>query len=116
MEFRQRVGLLLEAALRVSMGVRSYRLTRTVVESVSMFKISTMSATDPEVLEWFRGVMERQYGADGGVPCQHLGFGTLNIQTFGFKFVKDARPFRRRDEGDGQEGESKPHIPRLRGR
>ena len=47
------------------------------------------------------------------LKLEHSGFGTLYIQRFGSKFVKYARPFRRRDEGDGQEGENKPHIPRL---
>ena len=47
------------------------------------------------------------------LKVEHSGFVTLNIQRFGYNFVKDARPFRCRDEGDVQEGESKPHIPRL---
>ena len=47
------------------------------------------------------------------LKVEHSVFGTLNIQRFGSKFVKDSISFRSRDEGDGQEGESKPHIPRL---
>ena len=50
------------------------------------------------------------------LKVDHSGFGTLNIQRFGSKFVKDAIPFRLRDEGDGQEGESRPHILILLGR
>ena len=50
------------------------------------------------------------------LKVEHSGFVTLNIQRFGYNFVKDARPFRCRDEGGGQEGESNLHIPRLLGR
>ena len=49
------------------------------------------------------------------IKVEHSGFGTLNIQRFGSNFVKYSRPFRRRDRGDGKEGESKPHIPILPG-
>eukprot|EP00568_Trieres_chinensis_P008584 CAMPEP_0183297532 /NCGR_PEP_ID=MMETSP0160_2-20130417/4810_1 /TAXON_ID=2839 ORGANISM="Odontella Sinensis, Strain Grunow 1884" /NCGR_SAMPLE_ID=MMETSP0160_2 /ASSEMBLY_ACC=CAM_ASM_000250 /LENGTH=696 /DNA_ID=CAMNT_0025459381 /DNA_START=45 /DNA_END=2135 /DNA_ORIENTATION=- len=68
MEFRQRTGLLLEAALRVSMAVESYRLARTIVETVSMFKIGTPTADDPKTLTWFRDVMKKQYGGEAGLP------------------------------------------------
>ena len=62
MEYRQRAGLLLEAALRVAVALRSYRLAKTIVEAVTMFKVGTMSATDAKNIEWFQGVMKRQYG------------------------------------------------------
>ena len=32
-----------------------------------------------------------------GLKVEHSGFGTLKIQRFGSKFVKDAIPFRLRD-------------------
>ena len=32
------------------------------------------------------------------LKVEHSGFDTLNIQRFGSKFVKDARPFRFRDD------------------
>ena len=50
------------------------------------------------------------------LKVEHPGFGILNIHRFGSKLVKYDRPFRRRDEGNVQEGKSKPHIPRLLGR
>ena len=50
------------------------------------------------------------------LKVENSGFGTLDIQRFGSEFVKDARPLRRRGKGDGQEGKSKTHIPRLLGR
>ena len=48
-----------------------------------------------------------------GLKVEHSGFGTINVHSFGSNFVEETRPFRRRDEGDGQEGKSKPHILRL---
>uniref|UniRef100_A0A7S4N457 J domain-containing protein n=1 Tax=Odontella aurita TaxID=265563 RepID=A0A7S4N457_9STRA len=81
MEFRQRTGLLLEAALRVSMSVRSYRLAKTIVEAVSMFKIGTMSHDDAKTLSWFKDVMKRQYGGDAGVPS--LEFLSKDVETPG---------------------------------
>lgn len=60
MEFRQRCGLLLEAALRTAVALRSARLMGTIVEAVSMFKIGCKS-TGPDDVEWFDGVIMRQY-------------------------------------------------------
>jgi hypothetical protein len=57
MEFRQRVGILLEAALRVSMTLRAYRLVTTIVETVAMFKIGCPH----DSLAWFEDMMKRQY-------------------------------------------------------
>jgi cell division protein FtsL len=57
MEFRQRVGILLEAALRVAMTLRSYRLVTTIVETVAMFKIGCPH----DSLGWFEDMMKRQY-------------------------------------------------------
>jgi hypothetical protein len=57
MEFRQRVGILLEAALRVAMTLRSYRLVTTIVETVAMFKIGCPH----DSLGWFEDMMKKQY-------------------------------------------------------
>lgn len=57
MEFRQRVGILLEAALRVAMTLRAYRLVTTIVETVAMFKIGCPH----DALGWFEDMMKRQY-------------------------------------------------------
>jgi hypothetical protein len=57
MEFRQRVGILLEAALRVAMTLRAYRLVTTIVETVAMFKIGCPH----DSLPWFEDMMQRQY-------------------------------------------------------
>jgi hypothetical protein len=57
MEFRQRVGILLEAALRVAMTLRAYRLVTTIVETVAMFKIGCPH----DSLGWFEDMMKRQY-------------------------------------------------------
>jgi curved DNA-binding protein CbpA len=58
MEFRQRVGLVLEAALRISAITKSARLLSTILETVAIFKIGCL----PESVPWFNGVMTRQYG------------------------------------------------------
>lgn len=68
MEYRQRSGLLLEAALRVAIANKSYKLAKTIIETVSMFKIGTMSASDEKTLAWFKDAMVKQYGAENGVP------------------------------------------------
>ena len=65
MEFRARTGLLLEAALRVAMSVRSYRLAKTIVETVSIFKVGTMTHDDKKTIDWFISTMKKQYGDDG---------------------------------------------------
>lgn len=58
MDFRGRCALLLEAALRLAVSCRSYPLAKTIVETVAMFKIGTPTVDN---LEWFNGVMQKQY-------------------------------------------------------
>lgn len=68
MEFRQRCAGQLEIALRIACAARSYRLVRTIVQTVAMFKIGVPDATDPRVLAWFKKTMETQHGVAEGVP------------------------------------------------
>ncbi len=68
MEYRQRTGLLLEAALRVAGSARSYRLYRTIVECVSMFKIGTNDAKSDDAIMWFKDIMQKTYGGPIGIP------------------------------------------------
>lgn len=68
LEFRQRCGLLLEAALRVAVSARSYRLAKTIVETVTMFKLGIMSANSEKVITFYRTNMEKQYGSKNGIP------------------------------------------------
>jgi curved DNA-binding protein CbpA len=75
-EYRQRTSLLLEAALKVATGVKSYRLTKTVIETICMFKLGTSSATDPKQIEWFEDIMKKQYNV---VP--KLDVSNLNVHT-----------------------------------
>ena len=42
-EFRQRAGPLLEKTLQMAVALRSYRLTKTIIEAVTMFKIGTLT-------------------------------------------------------------------------
>jgi hypothetical protein len=79
MEYRQRTGLLLEAALRVAGSVRSYRLYKTIVECVTMFKIGTTTASDEKILSWFKDVMQKNYGGPEGIP--RIDVGDINIET-----------------------------------
>ena len=81
LEFRQRNGLLLEAALRVAMAAKSYRLAKTIIEAVSMFKIGTNSATSEEIISWFNTTMEKQYGGKEGIP--KLSIGKTSLETPG---------------------------------
>jgi len=68
MEYRGRTGLLLEAALQVAGAARSYRLYKTIVECVTMFKIGLITVTDKESHEWFKDIMMKTYGGPAGVP------------------------------------------------
>lgn len=68
MEYRQRTGLLLEAALQVAGATRSYRLYKTIIECVAMFKIGTTSVSDVETIQWFKKTMLQTYGGDDGMP------------------------------------------------
>lgn len=79
MEYRQRTGLLLEAALRVAGSARSYRLYKTIVECVAMFKIGTTSVSDEKTLAWFKNVMIKTYGGEEGIP--RVKVSELNIET-----------------------------------
>jgi len=57
-EFRQRCAMLMEAALRTAVACRNYELCRTVVQTVSLFKIG---CAPPGDVEWFDKMMEKQY-------------------------------------------------------
>ena len=57
MEFRGRCALLLEAALRTAVALKSKKLTGTIVETVALFKIGCHS----NQTEWFDGVMQKSY-------------------------------------------------------
>jgi len=79
MEYRQRTGLLLEVALRVAGSVRSYRLYKTIVECVAMFKIGTTSISDEKTVGWFKDIMKKTYGGPAGVPSVVVG--SIDIET-----------------------------------
>jgi len=80
MMYRQRVCLLLEAALRLAATLKSYRLAKTVIEVVSMFKIGTADPLSPKTVDWFKGIMSKQY-TEEGLP--KLQVSDLNIETPG---------------------------------
>lgn len=68
MDFRQRNGLLLEAALRMALANRSFQLSTTIIESICMFKVGTASATDKKNVNWFNSVILKTYGGLEGLP------------------------------------------------
>ncbi|KAL9187063.1 hypothetical protein ACHAXT_010783 [Thalassiosira profunda] len=65
MEYRQRVGGMLEATLKMASTLRSYRLARSVLDAIVMFKIGLMSVDDADQRKWFSDLMKRQYGPKG---------------------------------------------------
>ena len=58
LEYRNRAGILLEATLRLAISLRSYTLTKTIVQAVAQFKIGCTG----DNVEWFEGVIMREYG------------------------------------------------------
>ena len=52
----------------MAMMAGSYRLAKTIVETVSMFKIGTTSHDDKTIVKAFMETMKKQYGGDKGVP------------------------------------------------
>lgn len=65
LEYRQRAGLLLEASLRLAVTMHSYRLAKTIIETVAMFKIGVRDPLAPKTLDWFHSIMTKQYTATG---------------------------------------------------
>jgi hypothetical protein len=77
LDYRQRAGLLLEASLRIAVNMNSYRLAKTIVETVAMFKIGVSDPSSPKTLEWFRSIMAKQYTAEGS---PHLAISNLKVE------------------------------------
>lgn len=65
MEYRQRVGQMLEAALRMACTMRSYRLASSVLDAIVMFKIGLTAVDDADQKKWFAELMAKQYGSNG---------------------------------------------------
>jgi hypothetical protein len=77
LDYRQRAGLLLEATLRIAVSMSSYRLAKTIIETVAMFKIGVSDPSSPKTLEWFRSIMTKQYTAEGS---PRLAISNLKIE------------------------------------
>lgn len=71
-EFRQRAGPLLEKTLQMAVALRSYRLTKTIIEAVTMFKIGTLTPIEEQTIQWFIGVMNRQYGCSPKISIDEV--------------------------------------------
>lgn len=61
-DFRKRAAPLLNAALQTAIVLRSARLVKTIIETITMFQIGTLDPLDPATITWFEGLMNRQYG------------------------------------------------------
>jgi len=68
MEYRQRAGALLESCLRIAVSLQSYRLAKTIIETVCMFKIGVQDPLNPNTIQWFNSMMLKQYGGPQGLP------------------------------------------------
>jgi hypothetical protein len=78
MDYRQRAGLLLEASLRIAVTMNSYRLAKTIIETVSMFKIGVQDPLAGPTLHWFQSIMTKQYSA-AGLP--RLAISDLQVEA-----------------------------------
>ncbi|KAL7575756.1 hypothetical protein ACA910_003086 [Epithemia clementina (nom. ined.)] len=71
MEFRQRIALTLDAAVRIALSLQSFPLVATIIETLAAFKIGC-DPNDAKSLPWFNGTMARQYNT-----LPRLDIGTL---------------------------------------
>lgn len=80
MEYRQRVGQVLEGTLRMACTLRSYRLATSILDAIVMFKIGLMDVHSTEQRAWFDSLMTRQYG-QGGTPKLIIDEKFLGVPT-----------------------------------
>merc|ERR1712194_41338 len=64
-EYRQRVGQMLDATLRMACSLHSYRLANSILDAIVMFKIGLMDLDCAETRKWFNDLMVKQYGPEG---------------------------------------------------
>lgn len=64
-EYRQRVGQMLDATLRMACSLKCYRLASSILDTILMFKIGLMKLDSEETVKWFNELMVKQYGPDG---------------------------------------------------
>ncbi len=78
MEYRQRVGQVLEGTLRMACTLRSYRLASSILDAIVMFKIGLIDVKSDGQTKWFNDLMTKQYGAEG-VPKLIIGEKFLGV-------------------------------------
>ena len=78
MEYRQRVGQVLEGSLRMACTLRSYRLASSILDAIVMFKIGLVDVKGHATTTWFNDLMTKQYGAEG-VPKLIIGDKFLGV-------------------------------------
>jgi len=81
MEYRQRVGQVLEGTLRMACTLRSYRLASSILDAIVMFKIGLVDVKSDGPKKWFNDLMTKQYGAEG-VPKLIFGDKYLGVPAF----------------------------------
>ena len=65
LEFRGRVGQLLDAALKMACTLKCYRLAVTILDAIVMFKTGLDEVHDPRYIAQFKKIMADQYGPTG---------------------------------------------------
>jgi len=78
MEYRQRVGQVLEGAMRMACTLRSYDLACAIIDAMVMFKIGLVDVDDEKQLAWFKDLMAKQYGP-AGTPNLDVGEKYLGV-------------------------------------
>jgi len=99
-EYRQRVGQVLEGSLRMACTLRSYRLACSILDAIVMFKIGLEDADSKEHLTWFNNLMMKQYGPTG-VPKLIIEDKYLGVPTPEPEEKKDAK-----DQTDAEKKEA----------
>lgn len=102
MEYRQRVGQVLEGALKMACTLRSYRLARSVLDAIVMFKIGLADLHGEKQNEWFGELMTKQYGP-AGTP-------KLVIQE---KFLGVPTPEPEKEEDSAESKEAKKIVQQI---
>jgi len=68
MEYRSKVHAFLELLLRISIALRNFELTKTIVQTMAIFKIGVASTTDEKSKQYYTDALTKQYGKLSGIP------------------------------------------------
>lgn len=107
-EYRQRVGQMLDATLRMACSLKSYRLASTILDTIVMFKIGLMKPDSEETLKWFNDLMVKQYGPKG-VPKLVIEETFLGVPTF----EPDKEAGKEKSEAEKKEAEKNKIVKQI---